>query len=155
MSVNTNTHYVQNEDDTWYYYIEWSNGGIDYDSRKDMPPLEFKTLRDAEEDRRWGHANGFDAQAHYNHSSGSFMKNGMYAFFYEKKAQRIEGTSTISGDTNWRIVSDEVFGGPCEDGEGNHKPNKYYLNDCDSIEHAKVMMEKIGLTDISISEVKK
>lgn len=154
MSVNTHTHYVQNDDDTWYYYIEWSDGGVDYDSRKDRPPLVFKTLNEAEEDRRLGHANGFDTSIHYNHKVCSFIKDGVYGYRYTKKGIRVEGLSNVSEDTNIFEVAKMVFGGPYEDENGNNHLHKKDLHDCNSVEQAKALMEEVGLTQITISEVR-
>lgn len=153
MSVNTETHYVQNDDETWYYYIKDFNDCIEYDSRKDRSCLVFKTLDEAEEDRRWKHANGWGSQIHYNHSVGSFIKNGVYGYRYTKKGIRVEGLSNVSEDTNIFEVAKIVFGGPYQDENGDCHLHKYDLHDCNSVEQAKAMMGEVGLTQITISEV--
>ncbi len=82
MSVNFYTHYEQQDDDTWIYYIRWPNDCIEYDSRdayEDVPRTPtsdcwdtkkvkvqpFKTLEEAEKHRRENHANGFGENITY------------------------------------------------------------------------------------------
>lgn len=82
MSVHTYTYFVQSEDGSWYYYINDSNGEIEYDTRTATDQLKrtpssswwdvidvsikpFITLEEAEEHRRWSNANGFGSQINY------------------------------------------------------------------------------------------
>ncbi|MGU4699174.1 hypothetical protein K6L09_21125 [Burkholderia cepacia] len=167
MSINTKTHFVQNDDDTWYYYIKDFNDRIEYDSRTafdqvkkpydwdvmNVPVLPFKTLGEAEQHRSWNHANGFDTQIHYNHTNGSFTRDGFYGLHYSKKGWRIEGLSNVSEDISVWDARRAIFGGPYVDEHGNHKLHKKDLFDCNSVEEAKALMEELGLTQITIFQV--